>query len=388
MLWIIFAGLALIAAAFMVLPLRSRVQDVSDRNEGSVSILADQLREVDADAERDLISLADARAAQIEIKRRLLALRKKAAPASLRQSSRSGQAALWAAAIVVPLAAGALYAQLGSPEIPSLVFAERQDERNEQAQVTDLAGRLLVRLQDDPNGGPTEGWMLLGQTYMRMGRFVDAAAAIANTVDRPDATSSVLSQYAEALVAAEDGIVTLKALDALRRARIMDPSNPAAAYYEAIALDQAGDSKEAHDLLLARLDDATGSEPWVALVVAQANRIGETLGRSPVSLAPIAPEDALPASKPTEDDMAAASEMNQNDRDAFIRSMVDRLAARLESAPEDLEGWLRLANAYQVLEETEKAREAYGWANTLAQTLPEDDPRRQTIREALTVFER
>ena len=85
--------------------------------------------------------------------------------------------------------------------------------------------------------------------------------------------------------------------------------------------------------------------------------------------------------------MAAASEMNQSERDAFIRSMVDRLADRLEDAPDDLEGWLRLANAYQVLGDTQKAQEAFGQAETLAQTLPEDDPRKQTIREALTSIE-
>ncbi len=64
MLWIIFAGLAVLAAIFMALPLRFRVQTVSDRNEGSVSILADQLHEVETDAERGLISEGDARAAR------------------------------------------------------------------------------------------------------------------------------------------------------------------------------------------------------------------------------------------------------------------------------------------------------------------------------------
>ncbi len=386
MLWVIFSALAGAAALFMVLPLIGTRTVTVNRQAGSVSILADQLREVDADHERGLISQAEARAARVEIKRRLLALTRHT-ETKRSDGIQSGRALLVVAALAVPAAAGALYASLGTPLMPSMAFAERQGERAKQAEIVDLTTRLLERLKNDPKGGPTEGWMLLAHTYMRMGRYSDAAAAFANVTERSDATSAILSQFAQALVAAEDGIVTPKARTAVARAREMDPSNPAASYYEAIALDQAGDSREAHDLLLAWLDDATGSEPWVDLFVAQANNIGETLGRAPVSTAPIAPVDARPAPAPTKDNMAAASEMNQSERDAFIRSMVDRLADRLEDAPDDLEGWRRLANAYQVLGDTQKAREAFGQAETLAQTLPEDGPRKQTIREALTSLE-
>ena len=42
----------------------------------------------------------------------------------------------------------------------------------------------------------------------------------------------------------------------------------------------------------------------------------------------------------------------------MIRSMVERLAARLEQNPNDREGWTRLAHAYDVLGETEKGEAA------------------------------
>ncbi|WP_207768739.1 MULTISPECIES: c-type cytochrome biogenesis protein CcmI [Rhodobacterales] len=386
MLWGIFSALAVAAALFMVLPLFGAKTRIANRQAGSVSILADQLREVDADHERGLISAADAQAARVEIKRRLLALSR--LPETKRMDGiKSGRALLVVVALAVPATAGALYASLGSPQMSSMTFADREDERTQRVEITDLTERLLERLKNDPNGGPTEGWMLLAQTYMRMERYSDAAAAIANVTERKDVTSAILSQYAEALIVAEGGIVTPDARTVIARARQMDPANPAASYYEAIALDQAGDGEEAHDLLLARLNGATGSESWVELFVAQANRIGETLGRDVVRPAPIAPMDAAPSSGPTEDDMAAAAEMSQSERDTFIRSMVDRLADRLENTPDDLDGWLRLAGAYQVLGDTQKAQVAYHQAERLAQTLPDDDPRRQTIREALTGLE-
>jgi tetratricopeptide (TPR) repeat protein len=46
------------------------------------------------------------------------------------------------------------------------------------------------------------------------------------------------------------------------------------------------------------------------------------------------------------------------DRGPMIRSMVERLAARLESAPHDADGWLRLMRARTVLGESDLAREA------------------------------
>jgi cytochrome c-type biogenesis protein CcmH len=50
--------------------------------------------------------------------------------------------------------------------------------------------------------------------------------------------------------------------------------------------------------------------------------------------------------------------MSPAERQAMIRSMVDRLAARLEQNPNDKDGWTRLAHAYDVLGESEKAEVA------------------------------
>jgi cytochrome c-type biogenesis protein CcmH len=68
--------------------------------------------------------------------------------------------------------------------------------------------------------------------------------------------------------------------------------------------------------------------------------------------------------------MEAAKEMSSGDRQAFIRSMVQRLADRLEESPDDFDGWMRLGRAYGVLGETEKSSDAYGRAADLRP----DDP--------------
>ena len=55
--------------------------------------------------------------------------------------------------------------------------------------------------------------------------------------------------------------------------------------------------------------------------------------------------------------------------EAEIASMVERLAERLESDPDDLDGWLMLARSYTVLGKADEAREAMAAAARLA---PED----------------
>ncbi|MBL4720737.1 MAG: tetratricopeptide repeat protein, partial [Alphaproteobacteria bacterium] len=64
------------------------------------------------------------------------------------------------------------------------------------------------------------------------------------------------------------------------------------------------------------------------------------------------------APAPSREQVADAQNMSAEDRSAMIKSMVERLAERLESEPEDIEGWTRLARSYNVLGKPEKARDA------------------------------
>jgi cytochrome c-type biogenesis protein CcmH len=59
--------------------------------------------------------------------------------------------------------------------------------------------------------------------------------------------------------------------------------------------------------------------------------------------------------------------MSPEQRQAMVRSMVERLAARLDQNPDDKEGWARLAHAYDVLGETDKANAARARAATVGE---------------------
>lgn len=381
MFWFAVLCLAGVAGFTMLVPVLRRGEKAQARHEYALEIFEDQLAEVDRDEQRGLISGPEAQAARTEIKRRMLSAGKTQAD---RGSAPQSAALLVIAAIVIPLAGAGLYTVTGTPGMPSIPFAERSEEQNEAREINTLTSRLRQRLDEDPNGGEAEGWELLAVTYMRMNRYSDAAYAFEKLTQRDDATSGDFSRLAEALITAENGIVTPRAQAAVDRARALDPQNPAGTYYAAIALDQAGQTLDGRKLLLDRIAAASQLEPWMDVFLQQANRMGAGFGLDPVSLPPFAPAvGAAPSVGPSVEDVEAAGELSEEDRSEFIRSMVTRLSDRLQDNPDDLDGWLQLARARLVLGETDLARDALIAAKRLSDALPDDDPKRQMVESGL-----
>jgi len=72
---------------------------------------------------------------------------------------------------------------------------------------------------------------------------------------------------------------------------------------------------------------------------------------------------ASPSQAPPRNDAPAAS-VDSEEQQARIEGMVSGLAARLADDPADREGWIRLTRSYQVLNQPEKALEAFATATT------------------------
>jgi len=86
---------------------------------------------------------------------------------------------------------------------------------------------------------------------------------------------------------------------------------------------------------------------------------------------------------PTAQNIANAQQMSDEERQAMIGSMVARLAARLKSQPNDLDGWLRLGRAYGVLGGRDKAIDAYEQAQRL---LPAGSDQRKTVAASIAAL--
>ena len=379
MIWGIFVLLTLLAISFVLYPLLLSRSSILTRRDAVPAILADQMQEIERDMERGLISEHEGQAAKLEIKKRIVAAVRSSERKVASAACTGGKIPLVIAAVLAPLFATGYYLTMGSPQVPSMAFAARAEERAQNNDVAILANQLRERLESDPAGGPSEGWMLLGQTYQRMGRAGDAVEAFEVVAKREDATSATFSMLAEAVAVANDGLVVPQAKMAIDRALELDPSNPAATYFESLYLLQREEARQAYDLLVSRLNQEDDYVPWMETYAAQINRIAAAADLPVVDL----PSGPTSQPGPSAADVAAASELSDADRAEFIRSMVSRVAERLKDDPEDLDGWMRLANAYTVLQEHDRAIEAYRKAEALLEQQPADDPRRPAVRDAL-----
>lgn len=351
LLWFLIAALTAAAILAVLLPLLSRRnagEAVPDAGTASdTDVYRQQLDELADDEAQGRIGPVEAKAARAEIARRLIAAehsdstaRGAAADSRLRQ----GFAAI-AGLVAVPAFALSLYLVTGAPDMPGQPLAARMAAAPEGHRINELVDRVESHLARNPEDG--SGWEVLAPVYMRIGRAADAATAWRNAIRILGSTASRQANLGEALVAADGGIVTADARKAFQAAIEQDPKAPKPRFFLALARKQDGDAAGAAEDWRTLLAEAPPDAPYRrSIELALANNGSQSA--SP------------PASQPgpTSDDMASAQSMSTGEQQAMIDDMVSRLAERLASEPDDIEGWLRLVRSYAVLGRPDEAKEA------------------------------
>lgn len=353
-LWIILALLTAAVAAVLLLPFarsaRQASPDYAAGRPGEVEVYRDQMKELDRDRAQGLINAEEAEAARAEIGRRLIAA---AGAGGKGEPTKAGSHRFATAAVtLIPPAIGlCLYVMLGSPGIPDQPLEARlANPGNNVALLVAKAERHLAR---NPNDGA--GWDLLGPIYFRSTRFGDAELAYRNAIRILGPSATRLAGLGETLVAGSDGIVTEDARVAFEQAVQLDPANPRSRFYVGLAHEQAGRAPEALAIFEKIAGESSPEAPWMGLINQHIARNGGTVRPAPDAAAGAT---ARAPGNPSQEDVAAAANLSQGDRQAMVRGMVDSLAARLKDDPDNLEGWLRLVRSYSVLGDRGKAAEA------------------------------
>lgn len=224
-----------------------------------------------------------------------------------------GRLILGAAAILFVLGlGGALYLWLGQPSLAARTLAGRNDHSTNA-----LIGRLADAVRKHPHD--PRGWVLLGQCYFSAHDPADAASAFERAIEAAQTQgqrySFLYSAYGEALAEASAGAVTEDAEAAFDQALVLDPKDKSARYFLGLAEASRGNAPRALAYWSSLLADTPpGTELHGELV----DRIAALTARS----GGVAPD---------------------------IAAMVAGLAARLETNPNDMQGWERLIRAYAVL---------------------------------------
>ena len=325
--------MALLVAGLLVWTLLRRQATPGRRSEYELEVCRAQLRELDREAERGILTAAEVEAARIEIQRRMLAAdQARGETAAAAEPGPLDRALPAVLAGLLPLAAFGIYALLGAPDriddVAAGATAQAQGgpATDRVGDIQTMLAQLEARLAENPDD--LDGWLTLGQTQMAMGRYPQAVAAFERAAELRDDLPFVNASLGEALVFAASSRVTEEAQARFRKVLESDPQEPRSRFYLAIAAEQAGDLRAALEGLSGLLADAPPGAGWAEAVRNRAVSLAEQLGEDPAEVLPaVAAAPAAPA--------GAASPVTQAD--------ADRLAARLEANPKDYEGWIELA---------------------------------------------
>ncbi|MEX0311182.1 MAG: c-type cytochrome biogenesis protein CcmI [Tateyamaria sp.] len=372
--WIVTALLTLVVLATLGRAVLRGRADQKPPAAYDLDVYRDQLREVDRDLARGVVSEADADRVRTEVSRRILA-----ADAALQKQTQVG------ATRANPIAAGLvgalviagtylIYVQIGAPTYGDLALADRieaaailrAERPNQQTAEESVIGgganadadpdyvalveQLRAAVSERPND--VEGLQLLSRAEGRLGNFVEAHRAKAQVLslkgDR--ATSTDFSEYADLLVLAAGGYVSPEAEAILERTLALDPTDGPARYYYGLMMTQTGRPDTALRIWDQLLREGPADAPWIAPVAGQ---IEDIAARAGVAY-------AMPSigtgRGPTAAQIEAAEDLSPAERMEMIRGMVTGLSDRLATEGGPVEDWAQLISALGVLGDMDQAR--------------------------------
>jgi cytochrome c-type biogenesis protein CcmH len=318
------AGVLAACAAGIVLYRAASARDAD--LDPTPSVYRRQLAEIDELAARGLIVEPERKSAYAEAARRLLGAAD--APAAPWTAGGSVRLTVLLAVLVAATAALVLYVAVGRPGFGDEPFARRLAAWRAADPATlnppELAAVLERVTRERPND--PEGFRFLAIAEGASGEPAAAVREMRRAVRLAPQRADLWELLGQAeMAAAPDGKLPTDAEAAFRKAAELDPRAFAARFQLARVQIERGDKAgglAAWRKLLA--DMPADDERRGALVQAIAQAEG----------AP-APQPQLPAGQL-----------------GMIRGMVDRLAQRLASQPDDPDGWVRLVRAYAVLGDT------------------------------------
>lgn len=383
--WVITGGLAIVVAGLLGLSLRRERTAERSAAAYDLQVYREQLRELDRDLARGVVSAADAARVRTEVSRRILGADTAQQAESAARPAPPRLTAALALVLTVGVLAGSfgLYLSLGAPGYGDLALRDRyemaealrKDRPSQQVaedSLPDTGGvsdaspdyiALVKQLRSAVEARPDDlqGHVLLVQSEAALGNFGAAARAQAQVLrlKGADVTAGDFADYADMLILAAGGYVSPEAEEALRQTMARDETNGAARYYLGLMMAQTGRPDTAFRMWDQLLREGPEDAAWIPPIVAQ---IEEMAFRAGVNYQ--LPEIGTGPRGPGAADVAAAQDMTPEDRMAMIEGMVGRLSDRLASEGGPVADWAQLIGALGVLGRSQDAAAIY--ANAVA----------------------
>ncbi len=281
-LWGAICALSLLAIAYVMRPLMAQNEDAS-RASSSLGVYKSQLGEVDADLARGIISVSEAEAARLEIKRRIL---NAGQPGTQTQAARLPLTVMMAGGLACLALSIGLYLHLGRPSLPGQPYSLRAEQAAVANSVTSQLQEMITKLQShlDANPGDIEGLKAMGWAQMRAGAPDKAVAALRQAATLAPKDVQVLATYGELLVDIARGKVSDEASQIFDRVLMLDAADPRGRYYKALRQSQTGEEAAALEGWIGLIEDSPKDAEWLPQIRAQAQALALKLKRDPKSV--------------------------------------------------------------------------------------------------------
>ncbi len=359
LLWILFAVLTACALGAVLGPLFKENAPNESRDVYDVAVYKDQLKEIEQDIERGLISEQEAQTAKTEISRRLLKSAEKLEgnQPSPKSTGIAPMIPILGSVILIPVISMGMYIKFGYPNPPTasrcIQIVSRFQQTADLKHVLELVDKAEKHLKTNPRD--PRGWFALAPIYLKLQCYQEAADAYKKVMELKGMNGELLSEYAEAVVRANQGTITIEAKAAFRKSLELQPGRMLPRVRLIMALEQEGKKQEAAREWEKIYSEKDSSIPLKRMAQM---RIKALTGKAVAgAAADQKADDGL--KNPSSEDIKAAGEMSAGDRGAMIQNMVSGLAGRLSENGGTLQEWMRLIRAYKVLGKNDLAQKAY-----------------------------
>jgi cytochrome c-type biogenesis protein CcmH len=332
MFFAVFFALVIMTAALLAVPfvrvLRPQHGIVRDSNAQAAAVYTEQLNELERDLTRGAISSEEYDSAKAEVARRLLQENAKmeGRAETVSQSSKLVRNFGLCLALFLPLSAFGAYMWHGSPELGQRHLPATLSEAKTPQ---DLVLMAEARMRQTPEDA--RGWDVLGSAYVQMRRLSDAKVAFERALRFGEETAPRLANLAEVEIMLANGAVEPHIKNMLQKALEIAPDNAKALSFLALGAEQSGEDAEAK-LLWQKLQTTESADPRYRQLAQ--NRLARLNGE---------------IRGPEQSDVQAAQALTEQDRQAFITSMVQGLQARLMADGGSLAQWQQLVRSQLVL---------------------------------------
>ncbi|MDO3720227.1 c-type cytochrome biogenesis protein CcmI [Marinobacter sp. chi1] len=230
--WIAASILIILALAFVLYPVlfhRPKGKDRGDIKQQNLMAYQGRLQELDAEYEAGNLDDEGYRQLREELAGTMLEdIPEDATTRPVVSGRKSAIAVALVAVALVPAASYLLYQEWGAMDEVEQFIAMQElgaDDSARHEQMAGLIEQLRAKLEASPDN--PDGWAMLGQSYMRLERYEDAAWAFRNLADNvaedDNSRSVALGLAAQALFFDSQGAMTEQVTGTIEAARALNP---------------------------------------------------------------------------------------------------------------------------------------------------------------------